>query len=160
MRHLKVFLLLLCPLLSFTLYAQTPDEAPELLRVTEAITVFQQDPLTAQGVAAAGLILEFAEKSNLVEVKLYPPVFPWLGSDAYPPYSDLLAAGYAAGDIQAQLASGVRGEQTLPAVQMTLRIYEKIKNDDKDFKLPVMETLLDAQRKGELAKLLFPKSSE
>jgi len=155
----KALLLLVVTLMPSILRAQSADEAPQLLRVTEAITAFQEDPLSAQGVAAAGLILEFAETSDLVEVKLYPPVFPWLGTDAYPPYSDLLAAAYAAGDIQAQLASGVKGEQTLPAVQMTLKIYEKIKKDDSDYKLPVMETLLEAERKGELAKLLFSKPS-
>jgi len=142
---------------SFSSGALVADEikaTPDLLQVTEAITSFQQAPLSGKGISAANVILAFAESSDQVEVELYPPVFPWLGTEHYPPLSDVLTTAYVAGSIQDQLANDRKGDTTMPGVLMTLRVYEKIKATHSDYSLPVMETLKEAEAEGKLRELL------
>jgi len=148
--------LLLAALPAFAPPAQAQEPTLNALTVTESIITLQNDPLSPEGVAAAGLILAYSEVAEEIEVDIFRPALPWLGTDpdGFPPYTEVLLAAYLAGDIQAQLAAGQKGAQVLPAVRMLLKVYQKIRAEDSDFQLPVMETMLDAERKGTLAQLI------
>src|SRR5271168_3006285 len=67
----------------------------------QAITVFQKDASSAEGVAAASTIVAFARTSDAVRLSLSKTVVPWLKGGPEAPDADtrgMLLAAYIAGN--------------------------------------------------------------
>lgn len=120
--------------------------------VLDAITVFQKDASSREGIAAASTIMAFARSSDAVHLSISKAVAPWVkGQDA--PDADtrgMLLTAYIAGNIHAQLASGKAGDDVYAGWQQVLATYAQLVQINPAAKLPEVEELKKKEAAGAL----------
>ncbi|TVP79529.1 MAG: hypothetical protein EA353_06020 [Puniceicoccaceae bacterium] len=97
--------------------------------VMEHLETYFEDPFSARGRDALGGIAVYAEKSYLVILTINPKVTPWFSIDDYPYGSELLGA-YIAGQVHAQLSSGIYASNEAAGREQVLKVYKKLKSKD------------------------------
>ena len=59
---------------------------------------------------------------------------------------------FMAGNVQAQLESGVKGNDPYSGFLQVLRVYHLVRQQDKEYKLEAVEKLLKMHKEGKLLK--------
>jgi len=148
----RALLLLLGVLLLANVEAAPADGAVSREAALKAIDVFQKDPSSAEGFAAASTIMGFAEKSSTVRIALSKAVIPWIkGQDA--PDADtrnMLMSAYVAGDLAAQLKSGKAEDDVYAGWKQVLATYAQLHAINPTVKLPEIDALKDKEAAGTL----------
>lgn len=132
---------------------------PSKEEVLRAIDTLENRFLNQEALAAAQTVYLFAQQSKEVSVMLSPEIAPWVSAEAKPRSAGdenvrrMLLAAYLAGNIKAQLAAGKPADNPVAGWKLALKAYQSIKQKNKQFTIPEMETLKAKQAKGELPKL-------
>jgi hypothetical protein len=100
-------------------------------------------------------IIDSAEKSPLVKVTISAGVAPWMcelpkESSVARAMQALFFAAFIAGDMRAQLESGVKGDQPVAGVLAVLGVYEQAKLKVMNLDVPTMERWIELRRQGTL----------
>lgn len=126
---------------------QDPNAVPNKSEVLAAIGRFMESPGPTEDAKA---INRFAEKSDAVTVNIADDVLTWLRHQPAYKYNGALLTGYVAGNVKSQLDSGKSGDDTYAGVLATFAVYDKLRERDKDFKVPEIEEQMAMQKKGNL----------
>ena len=120
--------------------------------VLKSIAVFQKEPSSPGGFAAASTIQAFARHSEAVHISLSKAVIPWMkGPDA----SDadtrkMLLAAYLAGNVEAQLKSGKAADDPYAGWEQVLATYAQLLHINSAAKIPEVEGLKSKSADGTL----------
>jgi hypothetical protein len=136
-------------ILSFagSLFAATDETAKVLTSIAE----FRAHPLTEEGRVAAGKIIKFAEQSEAVSIRIAKPLMPWLHDYCREEkYRAMLLGAYLAGNVKAQLDRGVNKDDPYAGMLVVFDVYRQIKEENKNCRIPEIETFLDLESKKKL----------
>ncbi len=128
------------------------DTAVSREAVLKAIEIFQKDPSSTEGVAAASTIMSFARKSDAVHLSLSKAVVPWLKKPDEPDADTrgMLLTAYVAGDIRSQLKSGKAEDDIYAGWQQVLVTYDQLHQINPTVKFPEIEELKTKEKAGTL----------
>lgn len=120
--------------------------------VLKAIGVFQKDPSSAEGVAAASTIIAFAKTSDAVHISLSKAIAPWLKSQDAPDADtrSMLLSAYVAGDVRSQLQSGKAGDDIYAGWQQVIATYDQLHQINPTVKFPEIDDLKAKEKTGTL----------
>ena len=127
-------------------WAPTPDDT-----VRHALAVFDESPLDKTGEAALAEIVEFADKTDKVEIVVAEGVLPWVGEV---PHSDLLLGAFIAGNLRSQLDSGVTRSDAYSGMLEVFAVYSALKAREPKFSVPSIDAFLEQHRRGALMTAL------
>jgi hypothetical protein len=116
----------------------------------QTCSVFLNDPLNPSSRDWARLIMLYTLESPNAAVVLGREELRWAGLDKEEPRNLLLLAGYAAGNIQSQLNSGVKRNDRYSGLLTLFRVYRTLCEKDNKFRVAPLESLLDLHREGKL----------
>ncbi len=93
---------------------------------------FLRNPIAHSGLRSA--LVDSAEARSDVSITISAAIAPWLchvqrGDDVDRAFKSLLLAAFVAGNMRAQLVSGVKEDQPQAGVTATLRVYEVIRSE-------------------------------
>lgn len=126
-------------------------------QILKVITLFRQDPAKAIDQGAGRLILDFAEASPDVEIKVSTDVMPWMGdSKPDPKQSSVMLAAFFAGEIKAQLESHTTKDDAMAGVLQMIETYQQMKKVDPAFHFDVVEKWITLQSQGKLKEAIMP----
>jgi hypothetical protein len=110
------------------------------------------DPLSDSAAENVKLIILFVIDSPKVAVFYGAEEMKWIGDDKV--RSNVLLAAYSAGNAQAQLLSGVKRNDRYSGLLSLFHVYRALRAQDKDFRIPEVEDLLELHKKDQLVKHL------
>jgi hypothetical protein len=127
----------------------------------KAAAAFLRQPITKDGkvVPEAAVVLEFAVNSKEVSVTISSTYASKIGGDKETKYSGVLMGAYMAGNVLAQLDSGVNGNDAYSGEIQVFRVYRYLKTLDPSYKVPEIEEMLAVHAKGGLAAYLAKKEA-
>lgn len=158
MNRLANIFCLVTSLFCFTaLAADAVEEKVDEEMVARAIAFYKQDPLSQNGMAAGSLVLKFAEQSPYVEITLSEKILSWLVEENKPAYADELLVAYLVGNVQSQISRQKTLDNPHAGILMVLKIYELIRQKDKNFSIKSIEQFKNLQLEGKLRQHLFAK---
>jgi hypothetical protein len=119
--------------------------------VLQAINVFEKDPSSKEGFAAAATVTAFAQKSPLVHISLSHDVAPWLKKDT----SDadtrgILLNAYVVGNVEAQLKSGKAQDDVYAGWEQVINTYVQLLHINSAAKIEEVEVLKSKEADGSL----------
>jgi len=151
-KNLLHLLVLVVLLLTGAVGAGAADKAASKADVLSAIVVFQKDPSSKEGYAAAETIINFAEKSDAVRISLSKAVVPWLkdkdASDA--DTRNILLGAYVAGNVGAQLKSSKPVDNVYAGWEQVLVTYAQLLQINSAAKITEVEELKQKDADGTL----------
>ena len=152
MRRLALFFLAVLAALP----VQAADPAPTITKdiALKAIAAFRRDPASELGRGSAAIIVQFAEKSPDVDIKVTERVTPWIMAKPPSKHGPTLLAAFIAGNTRSQLESGVGKDDPLAGVTQVIETYRQLQRTDPQLKLPEVEKLIDLQTRGKLRAYL------
>jgi hypothetical protein len=114
--------------------------------VEEALKVYHQDPLSAEGEAAAGSVVTYAEESPFVWLTVPSEVVQWgeLCNKVAPDSHLHLLRAYIVGGVEASLRDQTGDAVTEAAMARTADIYRRIKKQHAGLKVNELEELAEA----------------
>ena len=117
-----------------------------------AITLFLDNPLSADAEAARELVERFAERNDTVLVITSADHTPWIDNeqDEQEEPAAVLLTAHIAGNVASQLDSGVRADDAYSGWIQVFRTYRFLKKRDKNLRVPAIEELLALHRNGQL----------
>jgi len=118
--------------------------------VRHALAVFAESPLSKAGEAALATIVDFAEKTDKVEITVSEDVVPWLGGPNEVPHSELLLGAWIAGNVRSQLDSGVTRNDAYSGMLEVFAVYAALKAKEPKFSVPSIDGFLEQHRSGQL----------
>jgi hypothetical protein len=127
-------------------WAPASDEA-----VRHALAVLAESPLDKKGDAALATIVDFAEKSDKVEITIAEGGLPWVGKV---PHSELLLGAFIAGNLRSQLDSGVTRSDAYSGMLEVFAVYSALKAKEPKFSVPSIDGFLEQHRRGDLITAL------
>jgi len=118
----------------------------------KAIDVFQKDPTSKEGFAAASTFMTFASKSPSVHISISKAVVPWKkdkdASDA--DTRKILLAAYVAGNLESQLKSGHAVDDVYAGWEQVLMTYTQLLHINSAAKVSEVDDLRVKDEHGEL----------
>jgi hypothetical protein len=124
-----------------------PNAIPSKSEVLAAIDRFIASPGPTEDARAINV---FADKSDACTVNIADDVLTWLRHQPQYKYNGALVTGFIAGNVKSQLDSGKAVDDSYAGVLATFKVYEKLQQRDKDFKVPEIEEQMAMEKKGEL----------
>ncbi len=120
--------------------------------VLAAIVIFEKDPSSKEGFAAASTIMSFAKKNGAVHLSLSKAVVPWFkGGDASDADTrSMLLTAYVSGNIRSQLQSGKAEDDIYAGWQQVFLTYDQLHQINPTVKLPEIDALKDKEKAGTL----------
>ena len=146
-------LLSLCLMLSMTKPVIASEQAPlnDPIELTDkssalnAISRYQQAPISRQGFQIAGKIVEFAEQSKEVLVEINAETTPWLMTERLPPtLKGAMLGAYVAGSIKPQLILEIKQTHHCDGAYEVKRILELIDRPELSAEVQLALTLTQA----------------
>lgn len=128
--------------------------------VLDAVSIFEKDPLGAEGKKALAIIIIYAEKSPDALIVISPEVTPWINGKGNDEYNPVLIGSFIAGDLKSQLESGKKEDDAYSGLLQTFKVYKLIKEKDKDFNLPELDKLIKLKAEGKLKNFLLEKKTK
>lgn len=126
-------------------------------QILKVIALFRQDPAKAIDQGAGRLILDFAEASPDVEIKVTTEVMPWMGdSKPDPKQSSVMLAAFFAGEIKSQLESHTTKDDAMAGVLQMIETYQQMKKVDPAFHFDAVEKWITLQSQGKLKEAITP----
>jgi hypothetical protein len=122
-----------------------------------AIREFQADPVAALKRGVAKTILDFAEASPNVLISFSRKSVPWIGEGKTDERRSILLAAFVAGNTEAQLQRGEKGDDALAGVLQAIATYRQLQQADTAFRLEELEELIVLEREGRLKEHLNAK---
>ena len=123
----------------------------------ETIREFQANPLAAMERGAAKTIIDFAEASPAVLISFSEKVVPWIAKNETDERRSVLLAAYIAGNTEAQLRRGKKGNDPLAGVLQAIATYRQLQQADPAFRLDEVEALIVLEQEGRLKEHLGAK---
>jgi len=118
----------------------------------KAIDVFQKDPTSKDGFAAASTFMAFAAKSPTVHISISKAVVPWKkdkdASDA--DTRKILLAAYVAGNLESQLKGGHAVDDVYAGWEQVLTTYTQLLHINSAAKISEVDDLRVKDEHGEL----------
>src|SRR4051812_30867432 len=130
--------------------ATGPSNSAKLMTRDEAIKTidrFLENPKLGEDAQA---IMKFAEESEDCMIAVDEKAAPWAVKK--PPYEQakVLVAAYVAGDIKSQLQSKKVEDDPYAGMLAAIKVYNKLRETDKNLKIPEIEEQIVMENKGEL----------
>jgi hypothetical protein len=123
--------------------------------VLEALSIFEKDPLSAEGKKALAIIIVYAEKSEDVLIVISPEVTPWISEKCSSEYNPVLIGSFIAGNLKSQLEKGKKENNAHSGLQETFNVYKLIKEKDKSFNSPGLDKLMKLDSENKLKDFLL-----
>jgi hypothetical protein len=136
---------------------QDPNTVPDKDQVLKAIDRFIATPAPGED---AKLINQFAEKSDECLVHVSQEVLPWTTHEPPYKYQRALLTAFIAGNIKSQLASGKVADDSYAGVLATIKVYERLRERDAEFKAPEIDEYIAKEKRGELKAWVEAKAKE
>ncbi len=150
-----IFCALAAVLAAGVLRAEPPDPPISKDTVRQAITIFRQNPASAQADLARGLIVRFADASPDVSIAVSPRVLPWLNDSKVPKETgNILLTAFVAGDTRAQLDRGKAKDDPLAGTEQVIATYRQLQKGQPSLKVPEVERFIELRKQGKLAEHL------
>lgn len=139
-------------LVSISLFAQAiiPDGKKPLISKADAIAAIERFMASPGPGKDAVAINQFAEQSDECTVAISANVMPWLMLNPPPKYNGALLTGFVAGNVKSQLDTGKNADDGYSGLLAVFKVYDKLREKDKDFKIAEIEELIAKEKKGEL----------
>ncbi|MCC5842927.1 MAG: hypothetical protein JJU05_01620 [Verrucomicrobia bacterium] len=115
------------------------------VHVEEYLETYMKMPLSEEGREALGAIVTYAERSELILVRIHSGVTPWFAIEDYP-YSRELLGAYIAGQVYQQLRTNTFESDEDAGMKQVLEIYKLLREIDEKAYCEPLEKLLDAAR--------------
>ena len=116
-----------------------------------AITVFRQDPLSPQGRAAGEIVRSFAEKTDVVLLKITDKLVPFQTNGSLVPEDrTLLLDAYIVGNVDSQLLRNEKKDDPYAGVSEVIQTYRQMQKQTPTLQLPEVENFIDLEKRGEL----------
>ncbi len=110
-----------------------------------AISLYQQAPISRQGFKIAGKIVEFAEQSKEVLVEVNAETTPWLTTERLPPtLKGAMLGAYVAGSIKPQLILEIKQTHHCDGAYEVKRILKLIDTSELSAEVRLALTLTQA----------------
>ena len=120
-------------------------------KARDAIMVFRQDPLSPQGRAAGEIVRSFAEKSDLVLLKITDKLVPFQTNlSLVPEDRTLLLDAYVVGNVDSQLLRNEKKDDPYAGVSEVIQTYRQMQKQTPTLQIPEVENLIDLEKRGEL----------
>jgi hypothetical protein len=117
----------------------------------DAITVFRQDPLSQQGRAAGEIVRRFAEKTDVVLLKITAKLVPFQTNvNLVPEDRTLLLDAYIVGNVDSQLLRNEKKDDPYAGVSEVIQTYRQMQKQTPTLQLPEVENFIDLEKRGEL----------
>ena len=145
MRAHFLVVLAACLLAVFPASAATSDT-----EISSTISEFLKEPLSPAATGLAQKILTFAEESPNHEIAISPKYTPWLEEEKASAAGSLLLAAFFAGNLKAQIESGVSSPKPYEGVLAVIDVYKKIQARKAGFRMASVDRLIDLERQGTL----------
>lgn len=120
----------------------------------KAIATFNETPVSRLGKEASAIILDFAEKSESVDVLITLVATPWMSGDDEENLNDTLLVAYVAGNVKSQLDRGVTSNDSYAGVRQVLKTYAQLQKQNKGFRVAAVEKFKELEEKKGLKKYL------
>ncbi|RBP43742.1 hypothetical protein DES53_105141 [Roseimicrobium gellanilyticum] len=121
-------------------------------KVEEALKKYHQDPLSDEGVTAAGSVAAYAEESPFVSLNIPLEIVQWGGvCEKVAPDSRLhLLRAFIVGGVEASMKSQSDDEVIAAGMGVTAELYQRLKKQHTELNVDDMEKLVEAvdARKG------------
>jgi len=109
----------------------------------------------------ARAVMKFAEESDDCNVQLdVDHVLTWASHKPNYPDSDVLVAAFVAGNVRSQLQSGKVADDSYQGLLAVFKVYEKLREANKDLKIPEIEDLQVKEKAGQLRDFLEKAAAE
>ncbi len=119
--------------------------------VLGAIASLSYQPFGPQAEAARNIVIEYALDSDDVVILLDTQFIPFYGKSQW---STHLFAAYLAGNIEEQLEQNKKTYATYDGLIFMLNTYDEIQKQDKGFKIPELERMVELFKKDQLKKFV------
>lgn len=129
----------------------TKDESPSTGAVLEATEKFANDPLFRNGNAAMKTIVRFVESNEDYRIVFNAKLHSWITAKPESKYAEQLMLAFIAGNLKAQLETGITTDDTYSGLVFMFRVYKNIKMLDKELTNNVIEKQIEAYRAGNLS---------
>jgi len=126
---------------------ETKKETPTKSDVLAAIDRFLANPGPGDD---AQCINQFAQESPDCMVGISENVLPWTKLQPAPKYSGGLLTAFVAGNVKAQLESGKNADHPYAGLLAVFKVYDKLRERDKEFKIAEIDELIAKEKNGEL----------
>ncbi len=124
--------------------------------ILQLISILERDPMSERGVAARSVILEYAEKSDIVLIEVSERAMPWVKDQRVPEQARLVLTGaYVAGNVKSQLERKVNANDSLAGWKEVFRAYDVLRKHTGGLRVPGVEVLLEEDKNGKLKDRAF-----
>ena len=130
-------------------------------QLLEAISIFAEAPLSGDGQRMASIIAKYADgrQDGVVIVGLVMNldlgVHAWLVEKPEVKHKQTLRAAVIAGQLQYYLTAVSAKNPTREALLFLFEIYNKLKANDKEFSVPMIEEQIQAHKNGKLSEYIL-----
>lgn len=125
-----------------------PKVPDQMVRPT--CSLFVADPLNKSARDWARLILLYTQQTSNAEVVFGSEELRWAALEKNDSRSLLLLAGYAAGNIQSQLNSGVKRNDRYSGLLTLFRVYRALREQNAQFRVAAVDNLLALHKEAKL----------
>jgi hypothetical protein len=140
----------------------TTDVSPSTAALLEATEKFANDPLFRNGNAAMKTIVRFVDSNEDYRIVFDAKLHSWITAEPQSKYAEQLMLAFIAGNLRAQLETGVTTDDTYSGLVFMFRVYKNIKMLDKELTNNIIEKQIEAYRSGNLSEYIkkFARPSE
>ena len=126
-------------------------------QVLEAISIFAEAPLSEDRQDIASILAKYADENSIV-VPIDPGFYPWMAESPEVKHKQTLRVAVIAGNLQSymtaqsagDLAPGGSLDPTRAGLLFLFEIYNKLKANDTEFSIPLIEEQIQAHKNGKL----------
>ena len=154
MKKISFFLLFF---LSINCYSNTLNNPPREISpdiAMKAIQHFKQDPTSKEAMEYLSIILDFAEKSQTITVKINEKYLPYELGTINKQYDPLFIGAYIAGNVESQLTTNSTKDAAFEGIKLVLYTYVKLRSKSIIKQHKEFEKWIDLYKKNELRKWL------
>lgn len=145
MKNLRV----VCAAVLLSWMAWAEPTAVTKAQAQEAIAHFFAHPSGKMPNPDLAAVLQFSQSSDQVDVKIDEAVLPWVREPKRDETAVLLGA-YLAGNVEAQLNAGRKGDQARAGLTRAFQVYEVLHKEHPDFTSPGLLKLKELDAQGKL----------
>jgi len=149
------FFLMVAVALATMLPAQAA-ELPTSEKILTIVRAWEQNPITPALHQQIWQVVRFARESPLVQVRVSPVSCPYVKEDD-DVCGPVLLAAYLAGNMKAQLETGLPGDQSYEGVLFSLHMYQVLRRERPGYRSPGLDQLAELESRGELRAYLDQK---
>jgi len=122
-------------------------------QVLAAIAMLETNAASNDGLLASYEIVQFAQKSDLVSVRLTPGTIPWANSkglEGKDAVNRILMGAYVGGEVRAQLQAHNTIDNPYEGWVLVINTYRQMQKKKPEIVVPEVDALAEKQDKGEL----------